>query len=266
MIEELDSYALSDFLLFSQETYFRLFELYNRDLWPIHLVALALGLALLWLMRRPDERSGRAAAAILVVLWAWVGWAFHLERYATINLAAPYFAALFGIEAMLLTWSGVFRGKLRFAESGFVAAEGGSIAARDRSTAARDRSIAARGRSTAAPDRYIAARGRSIAAQVGFVIVAFSILINPFIGMLAGREWGQVSLFGLGPDPTAMATVGVLLAVRGKSRWLPIAFALAWCFVATLTAIAMGSIEGFAPGMVVVVTLAIAIRESIAAR
>ena len=231
MIEELDSYALSDYLLFSQETYFRLFELYNRDLWPVHLAALALGLALLWLMRRPDERSGRAAAAILVVMWAWVGWAFHLERYATINLAAPYFAALFGIEALLLTWSGVIRGKLRFAESD-----------------------------------SIAAQGRSIAAQAGFVIVAFSVLINPLIGMLAGREWSQVSFFGLGPDPTAMATIGALLAGRGKSRWLPIAFALAWCVVATLTAIAMGSIEGFGPGMVVVVTIAIAIRESIASR
>lgn len=231
MIEELDSYALSDFLLFSQETYFRLFELYNREIWPVHLAALALGLALLWLMRRPDERSGRAAAAILVVMWVWVGWAFHLERYATINLAAPYFAALFGIEALLLMWSGVIRGKLRFAE-------GGSIAA----------------------------QGRSIAAQGGFVIVAFSVLINPLIGLLAGREWSQVSLFGLGPDPTAMATVGVLRAVRGKSRWLPIAFALAWCVVATLTAIAMGSIEGFGPGMVVVVTIAITFRESIAAR
>lgn len=224
MIDELDSYALSDFLLFSQETYFRLFELYNRELWPIHLVALALGLALLWLMRQSDERSGRAAAAILVVLWAWVGWAFHLERYATINLAAPYFAVLFGIEALLLAWSGVFRGKLRFATG---------------------------------PHR------RSIAAQVGFVIVAFSILIHPFIGMLAGRGWDQVSLFGLGPDPTAMATVGALLAVKGKNRWLPIALALTWCFVATLTAIAMGSIEGFAPGMVVVVTLAIVFWEAI---
>jgi hypothetical protein len=252
MIEELDSYALSDFLLFSQETYFRLFELYNRDLWPVHLAALALGLALLWLMRRPDERSGRAAAAILVVMWAWVGWAFHLERYATINLAAPYFAALFGIEALLLTWSGVIRGKLRFAESDSIAAQG--------------RSIAAQGRSIAAQARSIAAHGRSIAAQAGFVIVAFSVLINPLIGILAGREWSQVSLFGLGPDPTAMATIGALLAVRGKSRWLPIAFALAWCVVATLTAIAMGSIEGFGPGMVVVVTIAIAFRESIASR
>jgi len=224
MIEELDSYALSDFLLFSQDTYFRLFELYNRDIWPVHPAALVLGVALLWLIRRPDERSGRIAAAILVVIWAWVGWAFHLERYATINLAAPYFAVLFGIEALLLIWSGVIRGKIRFAESG------------------------------------------SIRAQVGFVIVAFSVLINPLIGLLAGREWSQVSLFGLGPDPTAMATVGALLAARGKSRWLPIAFALAWCIVATLTAIAMGSIEGFGPGMIVVVTIVFAFRQSIAAR
>ncbi len=31
------TYTLSDFLLFSARTYYRLFELYNRDVWPAQL-------------------------------------------------------------------------------------------------------------------------------------------------------------------------------------------------------------------------------------
>ena len=37
------TYSLSDFLLFSPRTYRRLFELYNAQVWPAHLVAVGLG-------------------------------------------------------------------------------------------------------------------------------------------------------------------------------------------------------------------------------
>ena len=40
------TYRPSDFLLFSPRTYYRLFELYNAEVWPGHVLALALGLAL----------------------------------------------------------------------------------------------------------------------------------------------------------------------------------------------------------------------------
>ena len=41
------SYSLSDFLMFSPRTYYRLFELYNLALWPWHIAGLALGLVVL---------------------------------------------------------------------------------------------------------------------------------------------------------------------------------------------------------------------------
>ena len=46
------TYELSDFLLFSPRTYYRLFELYNRDVWPAQILALALGVAIVALWRR----------------------------------------------------------------------------------------------------------------------------------------------------------------------------------------------------------------------
>lgn len=106
------SYSLSDFLLFTSHTYYRLFELYNRAVWPAHGAALALGLLLLVLFFRGDARRGRAIAAILAACWLWVAWAYLFERYDTINWAARYAAIGFAVEAVLLVVFGVLRNRL----------------------------------------------------------------------------------------------------------------------------------------------------------
>lgn len=100
------TYTLADLLMFSARSYYRLIELYNVAVWPLQLLAAALGLALLYCARRADERSGRVAAVVLGLCWLWVGWAYHAERYATINTAAPYFAAGFALQGALLILSG----------------------------------------------------------------------------------------------------------------------------------------------------------------
>jgi len=99
------TYRLSDFLMFSARTYRRLFELYNADLWPLPVVAGiggALWIGTAWRQRRVSAWPTPAALAALSVAWLWVAWAFHLERYAAINTAAPFFAAAFVLAALLL--------------------------------------------------------------------------------------------------------------------------------------------------------------------
>ncbi len=96
------SYRLSDFLLFSPRTYWRLFELHNEALWPLSLVTLALGLAALALALLRPRHHGRLITILLAILWALVGWSFLWQRYATINWAATYVAPLFALEALLL--------------------------------------------------------------------------------------------------------------------------------------------------------------------
>lgn len=93
------SYRPSDFLLFSPRTYYRLFELYNLDLWPLHLILLALGASLCIVA---VQGRARAAWLLLAPCWLWVAWAFHLQRYATIHWAAPMFAVAFAMEGALL--------------------------------------------------------------------------------------------------------------------------------------------------------------------
>ena len=99
------TYRLSNLLMFSPRTYYRLFERYNEDVWPLHLATmLAGGVILVLLIRRKD--AGRIVAPLVAVLWLWVAWAFHLQRYRTILPAATWFAALFAVQALLLLWFG----------------------------------------------------------------------------------------------------------------------------------------------------------------
>ena len=69
------SYSLSSFLLFSARTYYRLFELTNADVWPLQIVTLAAGVAILVLIVRRTASGSRVVAAILAALWLFVAWA-----------------------------------------------------------------------------------------------------------------------------------------------------------------------------------------------
>ena len=101
------TYTLSDFLMFSPRTYWRLVELYNRDFWPLQLPLLAAGLAALWLVATRPAHGFRWIALGLSAAWLWVGWAFLWERYATINWPAQYVALAFAAQAALLLAAGV---------------------------------------------------------------------------------------------------------------------------------------------------------------
>lgn len=107
------TYTLSDLLLFSPRVYYRLLELHNRDLWPLHLVTSGLGAVVGWRLWRPTQRGDRIVFGTLGVLWVWVGWVFFWERYATINWAAVYVAPLFVLQGVLLVWLGAAQTYLR---------------------------------------------------------------------------------------------------------------------------------------------------------
>jgi hypothetical protein len=112
------TYSLSDLVMYSRQTYYRLFELYNVAIWPAQIVAVVAGVSAWALLRRADLRRGRLIAAFLALCWLWVAIAFHAKRYAAINWAAVDFAWGFGVEAVLLVWTGIIRGRLVFDREG----------------------------------------------------------------------------------------------------------------------------------------------------
>jgi threonine/homoserine efflux transporter RhtA len=186
------TYRPSDFLLFAPRTYYRLFELYNVDIWPLQILALLAGAAILVLIRSRIASSGRVIAVLLAACWLWVAWAFHWQRYATINWAAGYFAVGFAIEALLLIWIGVVRHSLRF---------------------------------DSAP---------RVRARIGVAIFAFALTFQPLLQLLSGRSWQQLEVFGVAPDPTAVATLGVLLA-SNRMPWIAVPLPLIWCVIGGVT-------------------------------
>jgi hypothetical protein len=188
------TYSLSDFLLFSPRTYYRLFELANAALWPLHVVAAALGLSLVVLLHRGGAWRGRAIAAILAACWLWVAWDFLYGRYDPINWMARYFAVGFVVQALLFVLAGVVL------------------------------------------DRFSPAGGLS--GWPGSGLVLFALFIQPLLAPLSGRPWLQIEFFGIAPDPTVAATLGVLVAMR-RAHGMLLVIPLAWCVVTGLTLWAM---------------------------
>ena len=187
-------YTISDFLLFSPRTYYRLIERYNEAVWPAQLAALALGAVILVLLYRPALQRRRVISGIVAAVWAFVAGAFLWKRYATINWAAIYFAWTFAIEAVLLL--GVtFRARVDFV------------------------------------------------GKLGVSLFVFSLAVYPLLAPLLGRGWRQSETFGVAPDPTVLATLGLLLVAEQPPPWWILPVPLLWCLVSGATLWAMGSPE-----------------------
>jgi len=213
------TYRLSSFLLFSPRTYHRLFELYNRAIFPAQALALGLGL---WILFWPRRAGGprRAVPAILAACWIFVAVAFLALRYARINFAAVYFAWAFGLEAALLGAIGVARRGLAF----------------DWPTGA--------------------------VARTGMTMFAFALLIEPLAGPLLGRGWRQVEIFGVAPDPTAVATLGVLLAASGPGRGVLMIIPVLWCLTTGAFLAAMDAPDAWVAPAAAALAVSLAVRQA----
>lgn len=95
--------------------------------------------------------------------------------------------------------------------------------------------------------------GRVRRAGVG--IFLFALAIQPLIGPLLGRPWRQVEFFGVAPDPTVVATLGVLLAA---TRWELMVLPLIWCAISGATLWTMGAPDAWIMPVSVAVTLILA--------
>ncbi|MDB4409735.1 DUF6064 family protein [Gammaproteobacteria bacterium] len=111
------TYDIADLVLFTPGTYFRLFELYHRDWWPVQLACLAMAAVILLCLRLKSNRGNRVIAILLAASWAWVGWVFLHLRFAPIHWIANWYAVAFFLQALLLFIYGVSRRGMKF-ESG----------------------------------------------------------------------------------------------------------------------------------------------------
>lgn len=75
----------------------------------------------------------------------------------------------------------------------------------------------------------------------GLSIAVFALIGYPLLGPLLGRDWTQMEVFGMAPDPTVLATLGILLLAGGRASWALIPIPLAWCAISSATLWAMSA-------------------------
>jgi hypothetical protein len=99
-------------LPFTVDQFYGVFRAYNEALWPAQVFLLAL--AAFGLVAFPHRWSGVGVSAILAFLWGWLGLAYHLAFFASINPLAYVFSAVSVAGAVVFLWVGVVRRRLEF--------------------------------------------------------------------------------------------------------------------------------------------------------
>ncbi len=76
-------------------------------------------------------------------------------------------------------------------------------------------------------------------ASIGYALLAYAVMISPLVGLWFERSWSGLELFGSAPDPTTLATLGVLTLVRHPLGPILLPIPLAWALFSGLTLLAM---------------------------
>ncbi|MEM7211834.1 MAG: DUF6064 family protein [Pseudomonadota bacterium] len=95
-------YALSDFLLFSPETYWRLFEQMNTAFWPLPIALPGVLAIITLLVMKYPSRVRYIFAAALAACWAIVGHVFLGTYYADINWTIDRVVPFVWVQVALL--------------------------------------------------------------------------------------------------------------------------------------------------------------------
>jgi Family of unknown function (DUF6064) len=93
--------------------------------------------------------------------------------------------------------------------------------------------------------RLMFARRRDAAGLVGLALFLGSLLGYPLLAPLLGRGWGAAEVVGAVPDPTAVATLGLVLMADGFPRWSLLTVPMLWCTISGATLLALGSPEAW---------------------
>ncbi|WP_447042667.1 MFS transporter permease [Vreelandella sp. H-I2] len=226
-MNEWTSYQLQDFIPFTADVYFRLLERMGETFWPLHLLTLALGAAILVLALK---HRMRIACLLPAPLWAFVAVAFFMQRYAELNWAGGYVGDAFIAQAVLLV---------------LMALTGWGMDNAPRATH---------------PPVVI-----GIAITLFGLI--FMPLLMPLMAPLSGGAWYQAEVFGIHADPTAVTTLGlVLIILRGFGLWIAAIIPALWLVVSGLTLQVLDSTGAAVLFAVLVIALAGLVWKSISAQ
>jgi len=97
---------------------------------------------------------------------------------------------------------------------------------------------------------------RGFAGWIGYFLLAFALVGLPVLAQLQGRSWAGSEIVGMAPDPTAIATLGLLCLLRGRFLWFLHPIPILWCILSGVTLHTMQEIHAAVPYTAVALTLA----------
>lgn len=194
-------YSLKDLVLFNTEGWFGLYQTINSQYWPLHLVGLVWGFFVVYALFAQKQSLVAIVFVSSAGIWFSCAIVFHLGEYQQLSWVAVFYGWAFIAQAMMLFLSGLLGRKL---------------------------------------DQKLGQTGhKNLYINTGYFLLIAGIVMMPVLGLMEGRDWTSLDVIGVGPDSTALATIGlVLLAVRRKmltillcaipTMWLVISAATAW--------------------------------------
>lgn len=90
-------------LPFTRQQFFEVFGAYNAEFWPAAVVAYLLALAALVFAWRGTRQAGRIVAAVLAIMWSWVGVVYLGQFFSAINPISHFFSIAFIVQAGVFT-------------------------------------------------------------------------------------------------------------------------------------------------------------------
>jgi hypothetical protein len=77
--------------------------------------------------------------------------------------------------------------------------------------------------------------GRDIGDPIGYGLLVAGVVLWPAALLAFGRDWRGLELFGTSPEPTVLATFGLLLLLRPRGVWAPALIPGLWSLLAAVT-------------------------------
>jgi hypothetical protein len=89
--------------------------------------------------------------------------------------------------------------------------------------------------------------GGELRRDVGLGLCAYGLALHPLVAMVAGRPIQAAEVFAIAPDPTAIATLGLVCMAQSRAAWPLMIIPLLWCLASALTLYAMGAPDALIP-------------------
>ena len=172
------------------EDFYSTLQAYNEAVLPITIITYLLGIFAIYLALKKSNNSSKMISAVLSFLWIWSGVVFFIIFFGPMEA-----------EFLSQTMSGIwYLGGVLFIVQGilFLIFE-----------VARD-----------SPSFKMASDGNSV---FGVILITYAMIIYPIIGFLTGFSYPRYPVFGTGPCPLTIFTLGFL---QWADRKMPIVIAI----------------------------------------